>query len=76
VSDPQELSLLRPESDKSVEADGFIPPTAIDPIYYSGKSYYLLPDGVAGNKPYALLHKGMVDADVYGIAHAISKSRT
>ncbi len=45
VIDPQELSLLRPESDKSVQIDGFISPSAIDPIYYSGKTYYLLPDG-------------------------------
>ena len=59
VIDTQELTKLRQQSDKSIRIDGFISPDEIDPLYHAGKNYYLLPDGVAGDKPYALLHKGM-----------------
>ena len=34
-------------------------------MYFAGRTYYLLPDGMAGNRPYALLQKGMIDAGVF-----------
>ena len=71
IVDTSEVAKLRKDSDKSIAIDGFIKPEEVDPIYYSGRTYYLLPDGVAGNKPYALLHKGMVDADVHAIASIV-----
>ena len=70
-----EVAKLRKESDKSINIDGFIKPDEIDPLYYSGKTYYLLPDGVAGNKPYQLLHKGMVDANVCAMAQIVLSGR-
>jgi DNA end-binding protein Ku len=71
VIDPQEVAKLRAESDKAVKIEGFIKADAIEPIYHAGRTYYLLPDGLAGNKPYALLHRGMVDADVVAIAQIV-----
>jgi len=70
-----EIDKLRAESDKSVRIDGFIPPDAVDPVYYAGKTYYLLPDGVAGTRPYVLLHRGMVDAGVHAIAQVVIAGR-
>ncbi len=75
VIDPAEVSKLRKESDKSVNIDGFIPADAIDPIYYAGRSYYLAPDGAVGQKPYALLVKGMADAGLFAVARAIISSK-
>ncbi len=72
---PDELNKLRPEADHAVRIDGFISPEAVDPIYLAGKTYYLLPDGAAGGKAYALLHKGMVDADVVAIAQVVLSGR-
>ena len=71
VIDPGELAKLRSESDKTVGIEGFVKTEQIDPLYFAGRTYYLLPDGVAGTKPYALLHRGMVEADVVGVAQVV-----
>ncbi|MCZ6596620.1 MAG: Ku protein, partial [Planctomycetota bacterium] len=75
VIDPEELQKLRPESDKTVAIEGFIKVDEIDPIFFAGKTYYLLPDGVAGNRPYALLHRGMLDAGVVALARFVMSGR-
>jgi DNA end-binding protein Ku len=75
VIDPQELNKLRPESDKAVKIEGFVAPAEIDGVYLAGKTYYLLPDGIAGDKPYALLHKGMQDRGVVAIAWVVISGR-
>ena len=59
VIDLEELEKLRTESDRSVQINGFIPLTAIDPVYHAGKTQYLVPDGPVGQKPYALLMNSM-----------------
>jgi DNA end-binding protein Ku len=75
VIDEKELASVRASSDRSVNIDGFVDPTSIDPIYFAGKTYYLLPDGVAGNRPYALLVKGMIDAGVVAVAQVVLSGR-
>lgn len=75
IIDPKELARLRPEFDRSVRIDGFVRTNQVDSIYFAGKSYYLLPDGIAGLKAYGLLEKGMADADVCGVAHVVIAGR-
>ena len=75
VIDPDEVSKLRAKSDKAVHIDGFIDPSEVDPVYFAGKTYYLLPDGVAGDRAYALLQKGMVDGNVVAIAQVVLSGR-
>jgi len=75
VIDPDELSKLRPQSDHAVTIDGFARLGEIDPVHHAGRSYYLLPDGVAGHKPYALLRRGMADEDVCAIAQVVLSGR-
>lgn len=75
VIDIQELQKLRTQSDRSINVHGFVKAGDVDPVYYSGKTYYLLPDSVAGNRPYALLQKGMIDADVHAIAQIVLAGR-
>ena len=75
VIESDEVSKIRKESDKSVHIDGFVSPDEIDPMYLAGKTYFLLPDGVAGNRPYALLVKGMQDADVVAVAQVVLSGR-
>ncbi len=75
VIDPEEVDKLRTKSDRSVSIDGFIEQDAVDPVYFSGKTHYLLPDGIAGERPYALLHKGMVDNGVAAIAQVVMSGR-
>lgn len=75
VIDPSEIAKLRPESDKAVKIHGFVPEDSLDPLFHAGKTYYLLPDGVAGDKPYALLHKGLGERGVCGIAQIVIAGR-
>jgi DNA end-binding protein Ku len=75
VIDPDEVDKLRTKSDRSISIDGFIPFDAVDPIYHAGKTHYLLPDGPAGERPYALLHKGMLDNQVQAIAQVVMSGK-
>ncbi len=73
--DPEELQALRSQSDKSITIDGFVAPEEVEPIFYAGKNYYLVPDGAVGQKPYALLHQGMVDEGVCAVAQIVLSGR-
>jgi DNA end-binding protein Ku len=75
VVDPDELDKLRTKTDRAVSIDGFIPAGAIDGMYYAGKAHYLLPDGVAGARPYALLRDGMAENQVCAIAQVVMTGR-
>jgi DNA end-binding protein Ku len=75
VVDPDELDKLRTKADRAVSIDGFIPEQSVDGLYFSGKTHYLLPDGIAGERPYALLHQGMVHNRVAAIAQVVMSGR-
>jgi DNA end-binding protein Ku len=59
VIDKAEKGELRESDDKAISIDTFVAPDAIDPIYFSGRTYYLVPNGPAGKKPYAVLFDAM-----------------
>jgi DNA end-binding protein Ku len=67
IVDTDELEKLRTEDDKAVNIDTFIDPDALDPVYYAGKTYYLVPDGPVGQKPYTVLYEAMEQEKRQGI---------
>ncbi len=67
----EELTQLKAENDESITIDAFTTPDDVDAIYLSGKSFYLVPAGPAGQKPYALLHKVMKEKKRYAVATVI-----
>lgn len=71
IIDNDDLAKLREESDKAVEIRGFVNADEVDPVYFSGRTYYLLPDGPIGQKPYQLLSKVMEERGLYAVATAI-----
>jgi DNA end-binding protein Ku len=75
IIDEEELEKLRTESDHSIQIDGFIDPGRIDPIYHSGKTYYLVPDGAVGQKPYALLRQAMKQNNLHAVAQVVLAGR-
>jgi DNA end-binding protein Ku len=75
VVDTAELDQLRSADDKALTIAAFIAPEALDPLYASGKSYYLLPDGPVGHKPYAVLAQGMRDLNRHAIAQVVLHGR-
>lgn len=75
VVDPDEVDKLRTKADRSIHIDGFVEDGAVDLRYHAGKTWYLLPDGVAGERPYALLHRGMVENGVSAVAQVVLAGR-
>jgi len=72
VIDLEELEKLRAQDEsKAIKIDKFVSPETIDPIYCSESSYYLLPEGAAGQKPYALLHQTMTRQNVCCVARVV-----
>jgi DNA end-binding protein Ku len=71
VIDPDELAKIRKQSDKALEIRGFIKQEELDARYFSGRTYYLLPDGPVGEKAYHLLWKAMEDHELYAVISAI-----
>ncbi|HVU89218.1 MAG TPA: Ku protein [Pirellulales bacterium] len=75
VIQPSELDTLRTPAEKAITLDSFIAPESIDPVYFSGRSYYLTPDGEGGVKPYAVLQQAMVKQNKWGIGQAVMFGR-
>ena len=72
VIDLEELEKLRSEDEgKSIRISKFIPPAALDSIYYSDTNYYLIPDGAPGQKPYALLRNALDQEQLFGIGQIV-----
>ena len=75
VVDPTELEKLRPQGEKSIEIDKFIPEGRLDTIYDTGRTYYLVPDGPVGQKPFALLRDAMESEQSQAIAQVVISNR-
>jgi DNA end-binding protein Ku len=71
IINPDEMEKLRTPKDKSIDIGAFIKADALDPMYYSEKTHYLVPDGPVGFKPYALLHRVMVEQDRHAFAQVV-----
>ena len=56
---PEELKALEEVGTHMAEIAEFVPLSSVDPVYFD-KAYYLAPDK-GGNKPYALLHRALME---------------
>lgn len=66
--EPADLQALRPEDLKAIDVDCFVPQSQIDPVYHSGRTYYLVPDGPPGQRPFCVLREGMRRQDRHAVA--------
>lgn len=72
VIDLDELEKLRAQDEgKAIKIDTFIDPEQINPIHYSESSYFLVPDGPAGQKPFQLLHRSMISKKLHCVARVV-----
>jgi len=71
----EERAELKAEDEKTIAVDTFVKPEEIDPIYFSGRSYYLVPDGKVAQKPYSVMLDAMRDEDRYAIAQVVFAGR-
>ncbi len=75
VIDPDDLEQLRTENDRSVSVSSFVPGDSIDPAYLTGRTYYLVPDGPIGQKPYQLIQESMLNDKLHAIASIVLSNR-
>ena len=71
VIDTAELDKLRTEDSKALTIKEFVASDALDAMYLTGSTYYLVPDGPVGQRPYAVLHEGMVEQKRHAIAQVV-----
>ena len=71
IIDTSEIQKLRSEDDKAIKVNTFIAPNALDPIYFSGKTHYLVPDGPVGQKAYSVFMEAMAHEESYGLAQIV-----
>jgi len=55
VLNEEELDRLRPSSERALSLERFLDPEQLDPALFSGRTLYLLPDGLAARHPYLVL---------------------
>src|SRR4051794_4145743 len=68
---PEELEKLRTANEKAIDVQAFMEPGKVDPAYFTGKTWYLLPDGAVAVKPYALMLKAMQDQKIVGFCQVV-----
>lgn len=71
VIEPDELKKLHPERADIVEISGTVKPGRIDDIYFTDTTYYLLPDGEANARPYAVFQQALAEEGLYGVAEGV-----
>ncbi|HZL87191.1 MAG TPA: Ku protein [Pirellulaceae bacterium] len=69
--DPAEIKALRTTSEDAISVDAIVHADAIDPLHFTEKSYYLLPDGNVAQKPYALIQRCLADDDLQAVARVV-----
>lgn len=69
--DPEELDALRPESERALKIDAFISPETIDPLYFDGRMYYLLPAEKGAQESYGVMVTAMEREERYGVGQVV-----
>jgi DNA end-binding protein Ku len=73
--DKEELDILRTDKEKALTLDAFVGSEEIDPIYFDGRMYYLIPSGTSSHEPYALLEAAMEKKSRWGIGQVVFSGR-
>src|SRR4051794_6623088 len=75
VIDTDELDKLRTQDDKAIRIDRFVPDDAVDPVYLTGKNYFLVPEGPVGQNAFQVTYQGMLETGRYAIAQVVLHSK-
>jgi DNA end-binding protein Ku len=71
VVEPEELDQLRPVPDRALRLERFLEPAQVDPLLYSGRGLYLVPDGAAAEPAYAVLCQALVEQDRWALGQVV-----
>jgi DNA end-binding protein Ku len=73
--DPAEIEQLRPESDKTISVECFVDHQTIDPVFHTGRTLYLVPDGPPGQRPFSILREGMKTSGRHAFSRIVMSRR-
>jgi DNA end-binding protein Ku len=71
VVEPEELEALRPAQDRALRLERFLEPAQLDPLLFSGRSLFLVPDGPAAEPAYRVLLAGMVERGRWAVGRMV-----
>jgi len=73
--DAADLEALQPEDGKAITVDCFVESAVVDPVYHSGRTYYLVPDGPPSQRPFGVLRDGMRAGDRSAVSRVVMARR-
>src|SRR4051812_30325367 len=71
VVEPEELDQLRPARDRALRLERFFDPGQLDPVLFSGRSLYLVADGLAAEPAYQVLYAAMVQRGRWALGRMV-----
>src|SRR4029450_87694 len=72
--EPDEVKAIQVESTHTLDIDKFVPIGEIDRRYFD-RSYYIVPDGKAGEEAFAVIRDAMKDKDRVALARIVLTNR-
>lgn len=73
--DPDELDALRTQSERALRIDAFVTPDTIDPLYYDGRMYYLVPADATATEPYEVIAQAMEHEERVGVGQVVMSGK-
>ena len=70
-----ELDQLQSQQEKALTIDAFVSADEIDPIYFDGRMYYLVPSGANASEPYTLLESAMDKKERWAVGQVVFSGR-
>ncbi len=75
IVEKDELEALQSDAEKSVSVEVVVPLTAIDPIYFTDRTSFLVPDGTIGQKSYAVILKALTDQNLAAVGRLVKNGK-
>jgi DNA end-binding protein Ku len=75
IVEKDELEALQSDAEKSVSVEVVVPLTAIDPIYFTDRTSFLVPDGAIGQKSYAVILKALTDQNLAAVGRLVKNGK-
>lgn len=69
--EPEQLDALRTHDERTLKIDSFIAPDEIDPVYYDGRMYYLVPVNKAAEEAYSVMVAAMQREERYAVGQVV-----
>jgi len=70
-----ELEALREENQRTLKIDTFVSPGTIDPLYFDGRMYYLVPSEASAHEAYSVVVTAMAHEDREAIGHLVMSGK-